>query len=88
MTTADISEENEVIDTLCFSIQRQSALCLDFVMHAVAMEREQCAQIAEAAAQFEDDESAASAAMRIAERIRARTAKIPAATAVTRQANG
>jgi hypothetical protein len=70
---------NETIDGLCFTIQRQSAMCLELVRCAVETEREQCARIAEAEAQPE--ESAPLAAARIADKIRARRELALAATA-------
>jgi hypothetical protein len=74
-----------VIDRLCFTIQRQSAMCLEFVKYAVEAEREQCAKVAETEAQVwlsPADESARLAAGRIAEKIRARTGEAPLVAAV------
>jgi hypothetical protein len=65
----------EVIDDLCFTIQRQSAACMELVREAVSIEREQCARAAEAVAESlaGQDRSAWLAACRIAEQIRARS---------------
>ena len=63
---------NEVIDSLSFTIQRQSALCLDLVQAAVEAERERCATLAEEEARNSPaDRLAAAAATAIAARIRA-----------------
>jgi hypothetical protein len=64
----------EVIDSLCFTIQRQSATCLDLVKDAVFMERERCASLAEAEAALlaaRSDGPGSRVAQRIADRIRA-----------------
>ena len=66
---------NEVIDRLSFTIQRQSAMCMEFVQHAVEVERRQCAELAEAEARGADSQAAEAGthvASRIAEKIRAR----------------
>ena len=71
---------NEVIDSLSFTIQRQSALCLDLVQAAVEAERERCAALAEEEARsFPPDGPASAAATEIAARIRARGAESVAA---------
>jgi len=75
-----------VIDRLSLTIQRQSAMCLEFVKYAVEAEREQCARIAEAEAQdwlSPSDDSARRAAERIAETIRARSGEIPLIASVS-----
>jgi len=69
----------EVIDSLCSTIQRQSATCWELVVRAVQLEREQCAMLAEQEAQA--DEPGSRAAHRIAERIRARDEKNSVASA-------
>jgi hypothetical protein len=61
---------NETIDRLSFTIQRQSAMTMEFVMYAVDEERRQCAAIAEGETRSND--SARLVAARIAEKIRAR----------------
>lgn len=68
--------EVEVIDSLCFAIERQSADCLDFVKHAVVVERAECAAIAEREAQLlaaRMDEAGSRAAQRITAQLRARS---------------
>jgi len=78
---------NETIDRLSFTIQRQSAMCLEFVQHAVEAERVRCAEIAEAeAAALHGDSSVA--ARRIAENIRARSAQAPLITTVAFRSAG
>jgi len=72
---------NETIDRLAFTIQRQSAMCLEFVKHAVEAERARCAEIAEAEAAAQAADSPAGAARRIAEKIRARSGQM---TLITR----
>lgn len=64
---------NETIDRLSFTIQRQSAMCMEFVTYAVDEERRQCAAIVEAEAG--SNESGRVVAARIAEKIRARAAR-------------
>lgn len=61
---------NETIDRLSFTIQRQSAMTMEFVLHAVNEERRQCAAIAEAETRSSD--AGRLVAARIAENIRAR----------------
>jgi len=76
---------NETIDRLSFAIQRQSAMCMEFVRNAVEAERAQCAEIAEAetrASSEQSAESAAAASRRIAEKIRARAGQVPFVTTV------
>jgi hypothetical protein len=64
---------NETIDRLSFTIQRQSAMCMEFVMHAVGEERRQCAAIAEA--EILSNDSSQLVAARIAEKILARAGR-------------
>ena len=79
MTSAEYKMEifrqpaNETIDRLCFTIQRQSAMTMEFVMHAVDEERRQCAAIAEAETRSND--AGRLVAVRIAEKIRARAGR-------------
>lgn len=77
-----LKQPDETIDRLCFTIQRQSAMCLEFVKHAVEAERARCAEIAEAEAQASLANSPAGAARRIGEKIRARSGQIPWITTV------
>ena len=80
---------NKTIDRLSFTIQRQSAMCLEFVKHAVEAERARCAEIAEAEAQTASaqvTDSPAGAARRIAEKIRARAGQTPLMTSAARSA--
>jgi hypothetical protein len=73
----------EVIDDLCFTIQRQSATCMELVRQAVYIEREQCAKAAEqiGEALAASDETARLAAERIADKIRSRAGREIALTA-------
>ena len=78
---------DEVIDRLSFTIQRQSAMCFEFVQGSVAAEREQCASIAE------DEASQAHGparimALRIAEKIRGRDRQTLLLSNVTMRAGG
>jgi hypothetical protein len=79
MTSAEYKLEilrqpaNETIDRLSFTIQRQSAMCMEFVMHAVNEERRQCAAIADA--EIESGDSGRLVAARIAEKILARAGR-------------
>lgn len=73
---------NETIDRLSFTIQRQSAMCLEFVKHAVEAERARCAEIADMEADALSADSPA-VARRIAERIRARSGQAPFIAAMT-----
>jgi hypothetical protein len=71
--TWESDPETEVINSLSLAIQRQSATCKDLVTEAVALEREQCAAVAEEEAKIlvaESDHSGSRAALRIAQRIR------------------
>ena len=77
-----LKQPDETIDRLCFTIQRQSAMCLEFVKHAVEAERSRCAEIAEAEAQGSSADHPAGAARRIAEKIRARSGQLPLITTV------
>lgn len=80
-----------VIDRLSFTIQRQSAMCMEFVQYAVEAEREQCAKIAEAEARNWNapaDQPVRQAAARIAEKIRARAEEAPLVAAVVVDAAG
>ncbi len=76
MTSAEYKLEifrqpaNETIDRLSFTIQRQSAMTMEFVMYAVDEERRQCSAIAEA--EMLSPDSSRQVAARIAEKIRAR----------------
>jgi hypothetical protein len=72
----------EMLDRLCFTIQRQSADCAGFVQHGIEAEREYCARIAEA----EVDDSGNMVAKRIAEKIRARKEPLPLVAMVTLRA--
>ena len=68
----------EVIDRLCFTIQRQSATCLEYVKHGIEVEREECANVAEAESESlaaQGDQTSALTARHIAERIRARSTR-------------
>jgi hypothetical protein len=68
--------EVEVIDSLSFAIVRQSGACVDFLKHAVAVERAECAAIADREARTlraRSDESGSRAAEQVAALIRART---------------
>jgi hypothetical protein len=68
----------EVIDRLCFTIQRQSATCLEFVKHGIEAEREECAKVAEAEMESvaaQGDQRSVLVVQRIAERIRARATR-------------
>ena len=79
MTSAEYKMEifrqpaNETIDRLSFTIQRQSAMTMEFMMHAVDEERRQCAAIAEAETRSND--AGRLVAARIAEKIRARAGR-------------
>ena len=82
-TVESICAANEVIDSLSFTIQRQSALCLDLVRAAVEVERERCAVLAEEQARnLPADTPAAAAATEIAVRIRALNEPWPLQSAV------
>ena len=79
MTSAEYKMEifrqpaNETIDRLCFTIQRQSAMTMEFVMYAVDEERRQCAAIAEA--ETHSNDAGRLVAARIAEKILARAGR-------------
>src|SRR6516225_10830965 len=69
-TQASTRPETEVINSLCGTIERQSALCSEMVRNAVEHEREQCAIVAEREAQSireEGDSAAGQVANRIAQ---------------------
>jgi hypothetical protein len=76
---------NETIDRLSFTIQRQSAMTMEFMKYAVDEERRQCAALAES--EVRSNDAGRLVAARIAEKIRARagrqhvvaTIKVPAA---------
>ncbi len=70
----------EVVDQLCSTIQRQSAMCVEFVRMALEAERDHCARIAESEAAMRAAQADAvghRAAREIAERIRARAGQLP-----------
>jgi len=74
----------EVIDRLCFTIQRQSATCLEFVKHGIEVEREECAKVAEAevaSLAAKGDQPGALLVQRVADRIRARATRTEYVTA-------
>jgi len=92
MTRAEHKQEifrqpaNETIDRLSFTIQRQSAMTMEFVMYAVDEERRQCAAIAEAETRSND--SGRLVAARIAEKIRARAGRQHVVTALNSSSAG
>jgi hypothetical protein len=78
---------DEVIDRLSFTIQRQSAMCFEFVKSSVAAEREQCASLAEDEAS-QAHGPARMMALRIAEKIRARDSQTLLLSNATMRAGG
>jgi hypothetical protein len=91
MTSAEYKLElrqpaNETIDRLSFTIQRQSAMTMEFVTYAIEEERRRCAAIAEGESHSND--SARLVAARIAEKIRARARRPHVVAAVRAPAAG